>query len=103
MLHTADIGSKSTPNRQSSPSSACPDPEGNGAPARCAAVGYYTDDGKLIYAGCAGMKMPDKVLADLILESIKLRLPAGHPSRFVLTDADENGVAKPRRRSRSNA
>jgi ATP-dependent DNA ligase len=28
-------------------------------------LGYYTDDGKLIYAGRVGMGMPDKVLADL--------------------------------------
>jgi ATP-dependent DNA ligase len=28
-------------------------------------LGYYTDDGKLIYAGRVGTVMPDKVLADL--------------------------------------
>jgi ATP-dependent DNA ligase len=28
-------------------------------------LGYYTDDGKLVYAGCVGTGMPDKVLADL--------------------------------------
>jgi bifunctional non-homologous end joining protein LigD len=28
-------------------------------------LGYYTDDGKLIYAGRAGTSMPVKVLADL--------------------------------------
>src|SRR6476661_6027175 len=28
-------------------------------------LGYYTDDGKLIYAGRVGTGMPDKVLADL--------------------------------------
>jgi hypothetical protein len=39
--------------------------------------------------------MPDKGLVDLILEPVKLRLPAGHPSRFVLADAGENGVATP--------
>jgi ATP-dependent DNA ligase len=28
-------------------------------------LGYYTDDGKLVYAGRVGTGMPDKVLADL--------------------------------------
>jgi ATP-dependent DNA ligase len=28
-------------------------------------LGYYTDDGKLIYAGRVGTGMPDKVLGDL--------------------------------------
>ena len=28
-------------------------------------LGYYSDDGKLIYAGRVGTGMPDKVLADL--------------------------------------
>ena len=28
-------------------------------------MGYYTDDGKLIYAGRVGTGMPVKVLADL--------------------------------------
>ena len=28
-------------------------------------LGYYTDDGKLIYAGRVGTGMPDKILADL--------------------------------------
>jgi ATP-dependent DNA ligase len=28
-------------------------------------LGYYTDDGKLIYAGRVGTGMPDRVLADL--------------------------------------
>jgi ATP-dependent DNA ligase len=28
-------------------------------------LGYYTDDGKLTYAGRVGTGMPDKVLADL--------------------------------------
>jgi ATP-dependent DNA ligase len=28
-------------------------------------LGYYTDEGKLIYAGRVGTGMPDKVLADL--------------------------------------
>jgi ATP-dependent DNA ligase len=32
---------------------------------RGAALGYYTDDGELVYAGRVGTGMPDKVLADL--------------------------------------
>ena len=28
-------------------------------------LGYYSDDGKLVYAGRVGTGMPDKVLADL--------------------------------------
>ena len=31
-------------------------------------LGYYSDDGKLIYAGRVGTGMPDKVLADLRLD-----------------------------------
>jgi bifunctional non-homologous end joining protein LigD len=34
-------------------------------PAPRRAFGYYTDDGKLVYAGRVGTGMPDKVLADL--------------------------------------
>jgi ATP-dependent DNA ligase len=34
-------------------------------PRRRALARYYTDDGKLIYAGRVGTGMPDKVLADL--------------------------------------
>ena len=41
------------------------DPEGSRPHLGALLLGYYTDDGKLIYAGRAGTGMPDKVLADL--------------------------------------
>jgi ATP-dependent DNA ligase len=40
------------------------DPEGSRSHLG-ALLGYYTDDGKLIYAGRVGTGMPVKVLADL--------------------------------------
>jgi ATP-dependent DNA ligase len=41
------------------------DPEGTQPHLGALLLGYYTDDGKLIYAGRVGTGMPDKVLADL--------------------------------------
>jgi DNA ligase D-like protein (predicted ligase) len=41
------------------------DPEGSRLHLGALLLGYYTDDGKLIYAGRVGTGMPDKVLADL--------------------------------------
>jgi ATP-dependent DNA ligase len=41
------------------------DPEGSRPHLRALLLGYYTDDGKLTYAGRAGTGMPVKVLADL--------------------------------------
>jgi DNA ligase D-like protein (predicted ligase) len=41
------------------------DPEGSRPHLGALLLGYYTDDGKLIYAGRVGTGMPDKVLADL--------------------------------------
>jgi DNA ligase D-like protein (predicted ligase) len=41
------------------------DPEGSRRHLGALLVGYYTDDGKLIYAGRVGTGMPAKVLADL--------------------------------------
>jgi bifunctional non-homologous end joining protein LigD len=41
------------------------DPEGSRPYLGALLLGYYTDDGKLIYAGRVGTGMPDKVLADL--------------------------------------
>jgi ATP-dependent DNA ligase len=41
------------------------DPEGTRPYLGALLLGYYTDDGKLIYAGRVGTGMPDKVLADL--------------------------------------
>jgi ATP dependent DNA ligase domain len=41
------------------------EPEGTRPHLGALLLGYYTDDGKLIYAGRVGTGMPDKVLADL--------------------------------------
>ena len=41
------------------------DPEGTRPHLGALLLGYYTDDGKLMYAGRVGTGMPDKVLADL--------------------------------------
>ena len=41
------------------------DPEGTRPYLGALLLGYYTDDGKLIYAGRVGTGMPDKVLGDL--------------------------------------
>jgi DNA ligase D-like protein (predicted ligase) len=41
------------------------DPEGTRPYLGALLLGYYTDDGKLTYAGRVGTGMPDKVLADL--------------------------------------
>jgi DNA ligase D-like protein (predicted ligase) len=41
------------------------DPEGTRPYLGALLLGYYTDDGKLIYAGCVGTGMPDRVLANL--------------------------------------
>jgi ATP dependent DNA ligase C terminal region len=41
------------------------DPEGSRPHLGALLLGYYTDDGKLIYAGRVGTGMPDRVLADL--------------------------------------
>ena len=41
------------------------DPEGSRPHLGALLLGYYRDDGKLIYAGRVGTGMPDKVLADL--------------------------------------
>ena len=42
------------------------DPEGSRPHLGALLLGYYTDDGKLIYAGRVGTGMPVKVLADLL-------------------------------------
>jgi DNA ligase D-like protein (predicted ligase) len=41
------------------------DPEGSRPHLGALLLGYYSDDGKLMYAGRVGTGMPDKVLADL--------------------------------------
>ena len=41
------------------------DPEASRPHLGALLLGFYTDDGKLVYAGRVGTGMPDKVLADL--------------------------------------
>jgi DNA ligase D-like protein (predicted ligase) len=49
------------------------DPEGSRPYLGALLLGYYSDDGKLIYAGRVGTGMPDKVLADLRAASSRSR------------------------------
>ena len=53
------------------------DPEGSRPHLGALLLGYYTDDGKLTYAGRVGTGMPDKVLADLRrrLDSLARKAP----------------------------
>jgi DNA ligase D-like protein (predicted ligase) len=52
-------------NRQEFVVVGCSDPEGSRPHLGALLLGYYTDDGKLTYAGRVGTGMSDKVLADL--------------------------------------
>src|SRR6202789_4413899 len=52
-------------NRQEFVVVGCADPEGSRPHLGALLLGYYTDEGKLIYAGRVATGMPDKVLADL--------------------------------------
>jgi bifunctional non-homologous end joining protein LigD len=52
-------------NRQEFVVAGWSDPEGSRPHLGALLLGYYTDDGKLIYAGRVGTGMPVKVLADL--------------------------------------
>jgi DNA ligase D-like protein (predicted ligase) len=56
------------------------DPEGSRPHLGALLLGYYTDDGKLTYAGRVGTGMPDKVLADLRrrLDPLARKAPALH-------------------------
>jgi DNA ligase D-like protein (predicted ligase) len=65
------------------------DPEGSRPHLGALLLGYYTDDGKLIYAGRVGTGMPVKVLADLrrrldplARKSSPLRVPPPRKTRF---------------------
>ena len=65
------------------------DPEGSRPHLGALLLGYYTDDGKLIYAGRVGTGMPDKVLADLrrrldplARASLPLSAPPPRKTRF---------------------
>ena len=51
------------------------DPEGSRPHLGALLLGYYTDDGKLIYAGRVGTGMPDKTLKDLRLRLDPLARP----------------------------
>ena len=65
------------------------DPEGSRPHLGALLLGYYTDDGKLIYAGRVGTGMPDKVLADLrrleplARASSPLSVPPPRDTRFM--------------------
>ena len=65
------------------------DPEGSRPHLGALLLGYYTDDGKLIYAGRVGTGMPVKVLADLrrrldplALRTSPLSVPPPRSTRF---------------------
>jgi ATP-dependent DNA ligase len=65
------------------------DPEGSRPHLGALLLGYYTDDGKLIYAGRVGTGMPDRVLMDLRrrLDPLKrpkspLNVPPPRSTRF---------------------
>jgi DNA ligase D-like protein (predicted ligase) len=65
------------------------DPEGSRPHLGALLLGYYTDDGKLIYAGRVGTGMPVKVLADLrrrldplVRKSSPLSVPPPRGTRF---------------------
>jgi ATP-dependent DNA ligase len=65
------------------------DPEGSRPHLGALLLGYYTDDGKLIYAGRVGTGMPVKVLADLrrrldplARKTSPLSLPPPRSTRF---------------------
>lgn len=51
------------------------DPEGSRPYLGALLLGYYTDDGRLIYAGRVGTGMPQKVLKDLRWRLDPLRRP----------------------------
>jgi DNA ligase D-like protein (predicted ligase) len=65
------------------------DPEGSRPYLGALLLGYYADDGKLVYAGRVGTGMPDKVLADLrrrldplALSKSTLDVPPPRKTRF---------------------
>jgi DNA ligase D-like protein (predicted ligase) len=65
------------------------DPEGSRPHLGALLLGYYTDDGKLIYAGRVGTGMPVKVLADLrrrldplVRNTSPLNVPPSRKTRF---------------------
>ena len=62
------------------------DPEGSRPHLGALLVGYYTDDGKLIYAGRVGTGMPVKVLAEL-----RRRLDPLYQDSLIMTDRPNRG------------
>ena len=65
------------------------DPEGSRPHLGALLLGYYTDDGRLIYAGRVGTGMPVKVLADLrrrldliVRKTSALSVPPSRKTRF---------------------
>jgi ATP-dependent DNA ligase len=76
-------------NRQEFVSSAGPTRKERGLISGALLLGYYTGDGKLIYAGRVGTGMPDKVLADLrcrldplVRRTSPLSVPPPRSTRF---------------------
>jgi hypothetical protein len=69
------------------------DPEGSRLHLGALLLGYYTDDGKLIYAGRVGTGMPDKTLGDLasIDSASALRRRLNHYAAPALLVIDEVG------------
>ncbi|HEY3622171.1 MAG TPA: hypothetical protein VGL12_07190, partial [Roseiarcus sp.] len=63
------------------------DPEGTRPHLGALMLGYYTDDGKLIYAGRVGTGMPVKVLADL-----RRRMTNGERSRAERGPGDSTAI-----------
>ena len=57
------------------------DPEGSRPHLGALLLGYYTDEGKLIYAGRVGTGMPEKVLKDLRRRLDPLSAPEVAPER----------------------
>ena len=62
------------------------DPEGTRPHLGALLLGYYTDDGKLIYAGRVGTGMPVKVLAEL-----RRRLDPLYQDSLIMTDRPNRG------------
>jgi ATP-dependent DNA ligase len=79
------------------------DPEGSRPHLGALLLGYYTDDGKLTYAGRVGTGMPDKVLADLRRRLDPLARKATAPQRAAASQDPFRLAARPVPRSLGRA
>src|SRR5690348_14794668 len=86
---TADCGEKPNVSTSRSSLSSAGGPEGSRPHLGAVLLGYYTEDGRLIYAGRVGTGMPDKVLADLrrsldplARKTSSLNVPPSRKTRF---------------------